>query len=248
MKVILIVLAAVAVIVIVLGMIAKQKSEKYYKYSNPVGEMEKQYTPMGSCKVAKLEIASEDPQIGRFVIYYPEGNEDSEEKYPVILWANGTGFKSETYTPFLKHLSSWGFIVVSNNDENTRTFKDGWKYDISKVHVPTLLTAGTGSFDAGTAESPDQKSDEKAGIMQGICPLWSLQENFNLLPDDIDKAYFRKKNVDHGDSYLQFDAYMTAWFRWQLQGDEEAAKVFTGESPEIMTNDLYQDQMIHIAK
>ena len=318
LKVILIVLAVVAVIVIALGLASKQRSEKYYKYSNPVGEIEKQYTPMGSYKVAKLEITSEDQQIGRFVIYYPEAVEDSEEKYPVVLWANGTGSKSKTYTPFLKHLSSWGFIVVSNDDENTRTgaslnagidmlmaeneksdsklyqridldrigigghsqggpavfnmasvqphadmiktvyavsatssyhtriFKDGWEYDISKVHVPTLLTAGTGSFDAGTAESSDQESDEKAGIMQGICPLWSLQENFNLLPDDIDKAYFRKKNVDHGDSYLQFDAYMTAWFRWQLQGDEDAAKAFTGDSPEIMTNDLYQDQEVNI--
>lgn len=105
LKVILIVLAVVAVIVIALGLASKQRSEKYYKYSNPVGEIEKQYTPMGSYKVAKLEITSEDQQIGRFVIYYPEAAEDSEEKYPVVLWANGTGSKSKTYTPFLKHLS-----------------------------------------------------------------------------------------------------------------------------------------------
>ena len=45
--------------------------------------------------MAKLEIASENQQIGRFVIYYPEGAEDSLEKYPAILWGNGTGSKSK---------------------------------------------------------------------------------------------------------------------------------------------------------
>ena len=39
---------------------------------------------------------------------------------------------------------------------------------------------------------------------------------------------------------------MTAWFMWQLQGDEEAAKAFVGENPEIMNNGLYQDQKINI--
>lgn len=36
----------------------------------------------------------------------------------------------------------------------------------------------------------------------------------------------RKKNVDHGDSYKQFDGYMTAWFVYHLQGDTEAGKAF----------------------
>lgn len=76
--------------------------------------------------------------------------------------------------------------------------------------------------------------------------IWSLQENYNLLPETIDKVIVRKKNVDHGDSYLQFDGYMTAWFMWQLQGDEEATKAFVDENPEIMNNELYQDQKVNI--
>ena len=38
------------------------------------------------------------------------------------------------------------------------------------------------------------------------------------------------------------DGYVTAWFMWQLQGDEYAAGAFTGDEPEIMKNRLYQDQ------
>ena len=291
---------------------ALMHAKYYYKYTNPVGAIEKKYTPMGSHEVSSIKFNSDNEQIGRFVIHYPTELENEAKKYPVVLWANGTGSKSNTYTSFLKHLSSWGFIVVSNDDENTRTgeslnagiellitensnadsvlyqeidldnigvgghsqggpavfnmasvqphadmiktvyavsatssyhtkvFGDGWEYDISKVNVPTLLTAGTQSFDAGTATSADQESDEKAGIMQGICPLWSLEENFGLLPD-IDKVYVRKANVDHGDSHLQFDAYMTAWFRYYLMNDEDAGTAFFGTAPELSTNDNYQD-------
>ena len=295
-----------------IGKMVKEKTEKYYEYTNPIGVIETKFTPMGSSEVSGIEFKSDNEQIGRFVIHYPIELENETKKYPVVLWANGTGSKSDTYTSFLRHLSSWGFIVVSNDDENTRTgeslnagidlliaendnadsvlyqkidldnigigghsqggpavfnmatvqphadmiktvyavsatssyhtkvLKDGWEYDISKVNVPTLLTAGTQSFDAGTATSADQESDEKAGIMQGICPLWSLEENFGLLPD-VDKVYVRKTNVDHGDSHLQFDAYMTAWFRYYLKNDEDAGNAFFGAAPELSTNDHYQD-------
>lgn len=99
---------------------------------------------------------------------------------------------------------------------------------------------GTGAFDAGAVSSADQKSDEKAGILQGITPLWSLEENFNRLAN-VDKVYARKKKVDHGESHLQFDTYMTAWFRYYLINDQEAGKAFYGDNPELSTNPNYQD-------
>ena len=39
---------------------------------------------------------------------------------------------------------------------------------------------------------------------------------------------------------------MTAWFMWQLQGDEEAVKAFVEDDAEILTNPLYQDQQAAI--
>lgn len=310
--IVLIIVSLVVIGLLLLQSVAKQQAHTYYNHTNPVGIIEKKYAPMGSSEVAHKEIVSDNPKIGKFVIYYPNELTETTNKIPVVLWANGTGSNSETYKSFLTHLASWGFIVVSNDDENTRTgeslntsievllkenenldspfyqkvdldnvgigghsqggvavfnmatvqphaetiktvyavsatssyhtnvFQDGWQYTISKVKVPTFLTAGAGAFDAGTATSADQKSDEKAGIMQGITPLWSLEENFNLLTD-VDKVYVRKTNVDHGDSYLQFDAYMTAWFRYYLMKDQEAGKAFFGENPELSTNDNYQD-------
>lgn len=35
---------------------------------------------------------------------------------------------------------------------------------------------------------------------------------------------------------MKADGYMTAWFRYMLMNDKEAAKVFEGEHAEIITN------------
>ena len=124
-KIVLVILLILVILVVVfvmaLGKMAKERNDNYYKYTNPVGEIETKFTPMGSSDVSSVEYKSNNEQIGRFVVYYPTQLENETKKYPVVLWANGTGSKSDTYTSFLKHLSSWGFIVISNDDENTRT-------------------------------------------------------------------------------------------------------------------------------
>lgn len=319
-KIILFIVLAVIILTVggcsVLLGIMNHKNENYWKYTETGGDIEAKYTALGEHEVFCKEFDANDEIIGKYAVWYPSDLENSDNKYPVVIFANGTGSTSDTYKAFFKHLSSWGFIVVGNDDKNTRTgaslnstidflmqenenkdsifyykidldnigigghsqggpavfnmvtnqehgdmiktlyaasatssyhtelYGDGWEYDISKVNIPVFLTAGTGPWDAGTATNKDQVNDDKNGIAQGICPLWSLQENYDLLPDTIQKVIVRKKNVDHGDAHLQFDGYMTAWFMWQLQGDEEAAGAFIGTSPEILNNALYQDQCI----
>lgn len=46
---------------------------------------------------------------------------------------------------------------------------------------------------------------------------------------DVPKATARRIGATHADMPCAADGYVTAWFMWQLQGDEEAAKVFCGE-------------------
>ena len=57
-----------------------------------------------------------------------------------------------------------------------------------------------------------------------------------------DKVVALKPGVDHGQMLYCADGYVTAWFMWQLQGDQEAAKAFIGDDAEILTNPLYQNQ------
>lgn len=71
-------------------------------------------------------------------------------------------------------------------------------------------------------------------------------EQIQAIYDDIpsNKLMMRRKNTVHNEVLYAPDGYIMAWFMWQLQGDEDAAKAFTGDSPEIMSNSLYQDQRI----
>ena len=55
-----------------------------------------------------------------------------------------------------------------------------------------------------------------------------------------------RPGMDHGKMLYSADGYVTAWFMWQLQGDQNAAKAFVGDNAELLTNSLYQNQKIAI--
>lgn len=73
-----------------------------------------------------------------------------------------------------------------------------------------------------------------------------LKEIYDDIPSD--KVMLRRKETVHNEVLYTANGYVTAWFRWQLQGDEHAAAAFTGDAPEILQNEQYQDQKISIGK
>ncbi len=100
-----------------------------------------------------------------------------------------------------------------------------WDYDAIQIQIPTMLLSGAGGGDDW--------------VVTG--------EQLEEIYDDIssDKVMLRRKDTPHGEMLYSANGYVTAWFLWQLQGDEYAAKAFTGDNAEITKNELYQDQ--HIA-
>ncbi len=108
----------------------------------------------------------------------------------------------------------------------------GWAYDPAKVQIPYFMVAGTGMSDAG---------DGKDGGWVGVTPLTSLEENYLAMPDDIDRVMSRRIGAEHEDMMACSDAYLTAWMLYRLYGDEQAAKVFVGDTAEIRHNELWQD-------
>lgn len=102
-------------------------------------------------------------------------------------------------------------------------------YDASGITIPWFMTAGTGEIDSGNGKD------------SGISPLWSNQENYDAFTDGVLKVLTRRTNTDHGNMLPYADGYMTAWFMYQLQGDEEASAVFLGDEAEIFHNVNWQD-------
>lgn len=117
---------------------------------------------------------------------------------------------------------------LSPVSEKTAEQTTNYLYDSSKVNCPIFILAGTsGEFEIDI-----------------VIPY----EEFTKMYDKITspKVQARRTDMTHDDMLYKAEGYVTAWFMWQLQDDEEASKVFIGDNPEILNNKLYQDQKINL--
>lgn len=269
----------------------------YTKEVKTGGDIEIKYLSMGDYKVKKVK--KDGSEITKkYYIYYPEELSNINKKYPVVVILNVTGVLPKKYKALFKHLASWGFVVIGNDDgstgfgksadetidliisENSNSnsifygkldldnigitghsqggagvltatsimeYKDkyktavalsptheeishqfGWKYDLTKINIPILMIAGTnGYFET-----------------QYVIPIEKMIEMYNKIPSS--KVMLRRIGAEHVQMLYSADGYVTAWFMWQLQGDEEAGKAFIGDNPEIRNNKLYQDIQLSV--
>lgn len=117
---------------------------------------------------------------------------------------------------------------LSPVSEKTAEQTTNYLYDSSKVNCPIFILAGTsGEFEIDI-----------------VIPY----EEFTKMYDKITspKVQARRTDMTHDDMLYKAEGYVTAWFMWQLQNDEEASKVFIGDNPELLNNKLYQDQRIDL--
>ena len=114
-------------------------------------------------------------------------------------------------------------------EEGSHTMTD-YGYDITGVKCPVLLLAGTeGDFEVKTVIPPEE--------------MFKMYDRLT-----VPKAMARRIGMDHDHMMYSAGGYVMAWFRWQLMGDAEAKKAFTGENPELLSNTLYQDQKIDLGE
>lgn len=101
-----------------------------------------------------------------------------------------------------------------------------WDYDATLVDVPIMLISGAGGGDDW--------------VVTG--------EQLENIYDDIadHKIMVRRNNTVHNEVLYAPNGYVTAWFMWHLQDDQDAAKAFAGEHPEILNNTLYQDVAVSL--
>lgn len=101
-----------------------------------------------------------------------------------------------------------------------------WPYDVTGIEAPIMLISGAGGGD------------------DAVITLEGLNAIYDQIPGE--KLMTRRKDTSHGLTVTAEDGYVVAWFMWQLQDDQEAAKAFTGNDPEILKNEQYQDQRIDL--
>ena len=117
---------------------------------------------------------------------------------------------------------------LSPVSEHTAETTTDYPYDSADVKCPIMILAGTsGEFET-----------------EIVIPLSELNRQYDKITTP--KVMARRVGMDHDHMMYSAGGYVIAWFRWQLMGDEEAAKAFVGETPELLYNALYQDQQINI--
>lgn len=78
--------------------------------------VEQRYEHAGPNQVT-TQMVTDPATAGTFALYYPVDLAD--RKHPVVTWGNGTGADPSNYDRLLRHLASWGFVVIDST--NTRT-------------------------------------------------------------------------------------------------------------------------------
>ena len=110
-------------IVLIIGLLAIASfipavPNNYTKEVETGGDIEEKYLAMGKYKVKNTK--SKATELTKYnYVYYPEELESSNKEYPVVVVLNGTGILPKKYKALFKHLASWGFIVVGNDDGST---------------------------------------------------------------------------------------------------------------------------------
>lgn len=104
----------------VLPKAAPESKAVTYDYSAiPTDDViEKKYLASGDKAVASEIYREKDTGSNAFLhkVWYPEELTTSDEKYPLVVMANGTGATFDTYPHVFERLASRGFIVVGNDN------------------------------------------------------------------------------------------------------------------------------------
>ena len=124
----------------------------------------------GPEKAAYFEAPAANRNLEKYEIWYPERMLTAkQEKFPVIIFCNGTGCKASFYQNIFRHLATWGFIAVgteetmsgkgkgasdcldfmiaSNNDPQSIFFN---KIDLNNAGIAGHSQGGAGAFNGAS--------------------------------------------------------------------------------------------------
>jgi hypothetical protein len=161
----------------------------------PTKPIELHYYAAGSWAVT-VTIGTEccDSKGDKYDLYYPTSLGMGGFKHPILTWGNGTGSLSSNYTFFLKHMASWGFVIIAPQDKNAgpgQTMLDGVNFLIAANSNPasifhnkldvTQIGAFGHSQGAGGAINALIKS---AGAIKTVMPIELPGQAFCSIPID----------------------------------------------------------------
>ncbi len=109
----------------------------------PTGTIEKHFYANGTWAVT-VQTGSLccDSSGNKFDLYYPTNLGAGGFKHPILTWGNGTNGRAGDVDYFLKHMASWGFVIIATQDKNTgvgQTILDAANFIVAKNGDPASI-------------------------------------------------------------------------------------------------------------
>lgn len=247
-------------------------------------------TPVGSERVSvskRYSASGDHPVVAAAVpgyqMFYPADIEAGGDRHPVVTFGNGSYATYEQYEGLLRHLASWGFVVVvadssvtgdgteilaaaryilAQNDNRDSVFRD--RIDVDHVAAVGHSQGAGGSINAGTESDglitstavlnlPDpwwfSRPVDVVDVARLDGPVFYLTGADDPLSTALPQAAYhlaspgpavrgRLLGAEHNwpSDGGGFRGYLTAWLRFTLVGDADAAPAFTGSAPELLAD------------
>ncbi len=129
------VVASCAAVIDRLGDAQPSGNNDYWTKVQTSGHIETKYMRLGPNAVSTY--AEPAPtSLQKYRVWYPADIGRSSRKYPVIVSNNGTGWGAAKYAQWFRHMASWGFIVVGNEEGTS------WDGKSAELTLAWLLKAG----------------------------------------------------------------------------------------------------------
>lgn len=218
-----------------------------------------------------------------YQVFHPADIATSPERHPVVTFGNGSHATYEQYEELLRHLASWGFVVVvadssvtgdgteilaaaryivAQNDNPESVFHD--RIDVANVAAVGHSQGAGGSINASTdsdglitstavLDLPDPwwatRPVDVVDVTRLTGPVFYLTGAEDPVSTAIPQAAYhavspvpaaRGRLLGVGHNWPTdgggFRGYLTAWLRFTLTADTDAARAFVGPAPELLTD------------
>jgi len=141
-----------------------------FTYTSP---LEQKYAADGNYAVTHESHDATEPRVGQHQVWYPSNLTGSNRRWPAVVLANGTGVNASRYEVIFRHLASWGFIVVGNEDASSW---DGLTTILSLQHLLDLNRDATSPLYGKV----DTTAIGLAGHSQGGVAVYNAATEYDL--------------------------------------------------------------------
>lgn len=136
-------------------------------------------------------------------IWYPTNLGANGFRHPIIAWANGSGQVPLVYQYWLRHLASWGFVVVGSRDTSSskgETVIDAANYIITQGNTAGSLFYGKVDGSKVGAAGHSQGGCTVATLFTQQTGLFSVYYSAHPAPTFLSYGLcgFRKRNFRNG--------------------------------------------------